>query len=48
MILADAERIARYTERGWWGERTLDDVLRAAVDAHPDREALVEIGRAHV
>lgn len=42
MILADAERIARYTARGWWGGRTIDDVFRAGVAAHPDREAVVD------
>lgn len=42
MILASAERIAQYTADGWWGNRTIDDVFRANVAAHADREAVVD------
>ncbi|MDE2457395.1 MAG: acyl--CoA ligase [Burkholderiales bacterium] len=42
MILASPERIAQYTERGWWGRQTLDDLFRAAAAAHPEREAVAD------
>ncbi len=42
MILASPERIAEFKSRGWWGEQTLDDLLRAGVAAHPEREALAD------
>ncbi len=42
MILASAERIARYTADGWWGVQTIDDLFRAHVAATPDREAVVD------
>ncbi len=36
------ERIRSFTERGWWTDETLDDLLRQAVAAHPERTALVD------
>ena len=42
MILASADHIEHYTARGWWGQRTLDDLFRAAALAHPEREAVVD------
>ncbi len=42
MILVPQERIDRYTERGWWGARTLDDCFRSHVAAHPQRQAVVD------
>lgn len=42
MILSSAERIARFTERGWWGQTTADDLLRAAVGTHSDQDAVVD------
>lgn len=42
MILASAERIARFTADGWWGVQTVDDLFRANVAATPDREAVVD------
>ena len=42
MILADARRIARHAASGAWATRTLDDLFRSAVRAHPGREALVD------
>ena len=42
MILVPQEKIERYTERGWWGTRTLDDCFRANVAAYPQRQAVVD------
>ncbi len=42
MIVADAERIAQFTARGWWGTRTLDDHFREAAARHPEREAVAD------
>ncbi len=42
MILASAERIARFTADGWWGTQTIDDVFRSNVAAHGNREAVVD------
>jgi acyl-CoA synthetase (AMP-forming)/AMP-acid ligase II len=36
------ERIADLTSRGWWGDRTLDTLFRAAVHSSPDHVALVD------
>jgi acyl-CoA synthetase (AMP-forming)/AMP-acid ligase II len=36
------ERIEDLTQRGWWGEETLDSLLQTAVKAHPDHPALVD------
>jgi acyl-CoA synthetase (AMP-forming)/AMP-acid ligase II len=32
VILHDPETIARYTQAGWWGQTTVDDLFRACVD----------------
>ena len=42
MIVADAERIAQFTARGWWGTRTLDEHFREGVARHPGREAVAD------
>jgi acyl-CoA synthetase (AMP-forming)/AMP-acid ligase II len=42
MIVADAEHIAQYTARGWWGRHTLDDHFREAAERHPGREAVAD------
>ena len=42
MLLSSSERIAEYTRLGWWGRRTVDDVLREAVDAAALEPALVD------
>ena len=42
MILVPQEKIEHYTERGWWGARTLDDCFRANVAAYPRRQAVVD------
>jgi len=42
MILTALDRIRDYTERGWWGETTLDDLLRRNVALHPERLAVVD------
>jgi len=42
MRTTPTERIKDLTQRGWWGEQTLDDLFRAAVKASPDRLALVD------
>jgi acyl-CoA synthetase (AMP-forming)/AMP-acid ligase II len=36
------ERIEDLTQRGWWGEETLDTLLHTAVRASPDHLALVD------
>ena len=36
------ERIADLTSRGWWGDRTLDTLFRAAVQSSPNHLALVD------
>jgi acyl-CoA synthetase (AMP-forming)/AMP-acid ligase II len=36
------ERIKDLTERGWWGESTLDSLFQAAVEGSPDHVALVD------
>lgn len=42
MILHPAERIAEYTNKGWWGAATLDDLFRNVVQAKPDAAALAD------
>lgn len=42
MILDTPERIRAYTDAGWWGTDTIDDLFRRAVAAHPDRLAVVD------
>ena len=41
MIAHDADLVAEYRAKGWWGDVTLDDRVRTAVAAHPQRLALV-------
>jgi acyl-CoA synthetase (AMP-forming)/AMP-acid ligase II len=36
------ERINDLTQRGWWGDRTLDTLFQAAVRSSPDHVALVD------
>ncbi|MDO9438543.1 class I adenylate-forming enzyme family protein [Hydrogenophaga sp.] len=42
MILVGAEKIARYTDAGWWGNTTFGDRFLAWVDEQPDVEAVVD------
>lgn len=42
MILSPERTIRDYTARGWWGTDTIDDLLRRAAAAHPDRLALAD------
>ncbi|MDH4334358.1 MAG: acyl--CoA ligase [Chloroflexota bacterium] len=42
MILDTPERIRAYTDAGWWGTDTIDDLFRRAVAASPDRMAVVD------
>jgi acyl-CoA synthetase len=42
MILEAAERITQYTERGWWGQRTLSDLFLENVERSPDAPAVVD------
>ena len=42
MILETADRIAEYTQRGWWGQRTLIDLFLANVERSPDALAVVD------
>jgi acyl-CoA synthetase (AMP-forming)/AMP-acid ligase II len=42
MILDTPDTIRAYTEAGWWGDDTLDDLFRRNVAAAPDRLAVVD------
>lgn len=42
MILASQEQIKEYTEKGWWGKKTLIDYFKEHVRENPDRVALVD------
>ena len=42
MILVSAEKIAEYTERGWWGTRTLWDLFTKNVRERGAAEAVVD------
>ncbi|MCQ4322621.1 class I adenylate-forming enzyme family protein [Stutzerimonas stutzeri] len=42
MILHKPELIKEYTEKGFWGPRTLIDRFRSNCLAHPEREAVVD------
>ena len=42
MILSPEQQISEYTERGWWGETTLTDLLFQDVERAPDAIALVD------
>ncbi len=42
MQVTPADRIADFTARGWWGDRTLATLFAATTSAHPERLALVD------
>jgi acyl-CoA synthetase (AMP-forming)/AMP-acid ligase II len=42
VIHDDPARIAKYRAAGWWGDRTIDDLLGAATSARPGEVALVD------
>ena len=42
VILSPEEKIRNYTQCGWWGTKTLDDLLRKNAAAHPERLAVVD------
>ena len=42
MILETPERVAEYTARGWWGEKTLIDLFLDNVEHSPDAVAVVD------
>ena len=42
MILETPERVAEYTARGWWGERTLIDLFLENAAQSPDAVAVVD------
>jgi len=42
MIVIPKERIKEMKAKGWWGDRTLDDIFLGHVAAHPDAEALID------
>lgn len=42
MILATSDKIREYTEKGWWGNKTLLDYFKQHVSEYPDRVALVD------
>lgn len=39
---SDLERVKQYTQLGWWGQQTLDDVFIENTTKHPARCALVD------
>ena len=42
MILSSDEQVQIYTERGWWGERTLSDLFLRNVERSPEALAVVD------
>ncbi len=42
MIESPADKIADYTQRGWWGHDTLDDIFRRTVGRVPERLAVAD------
>ncbi len=42
MFTTSAEKIKTYTDKGWWGTRTLDDVFQESRQATPDRLAVLD------
>jgi acyl-CoA synthetase (AMP-forming)/AMP-acid ligase II len=42
MILIPEDKIAEYTDRGWWGTTTLWDLFQQQVAQRPDAEAVVD------
>jgi acyl-CoA synthetase (AMP-forming)/AMP-acid ligase II len=42
MILTAKEQIREYTEKGWWGDKTLIDLFLANVQSTPDAIAVVD------
>ena len=42
MILSDQSTIDEFTDKGWWGDRTVADLLDENVAERPDEEALVD------
>jgi acyl-CoA synthetase (AMP-forming)/AMP-acid ligase II len=42
MILETKQRVAQYTERGWWGDKTLSDLFLDNVSRSPDTLAVVD------
>lgn len=46
MIVVPEARIRDFKARGWWGDRTLDDLFRKWVNEKPDAEACVDPANA--
>ena len=42
MRTTPTDRIDELTQRGWWGDRTLDTLFKSAVEKSPDHMALVD------
>ena len=42
MIPVSREKIKEFTDRGYWGQKTLLDILYKTASDHPEREALVD------
>ncbi len=42
MIPVSQEQIKEFTEKGWWGNRTILDIFFENAEKHPDAEALVD------
>lgn len=42
MVPVSQEKIKEYTEKGYWGEQTLTEILYKTAAINPDREALVD------
>lgn len=44
-MIVDPEQAERYTEAGWWGTRSLGEMIREHARLRPDRPAYIEPGR---
>lgn len=42
MFLTPKERVKEYTDKGWWGDLVVDDLLQRNREAKPDQMALVD------
>ncbi|MFI0352929.1 class I adenylate-forming enzyme family protein [Actinomadura sp. 9N407] len=44
-MIVDSGMAARYTEAGWWSDRSLSDMIREHASSRPDAPAYIEPGR---
>ena len=45
MIVVSPEKIAQYTQAGWWGERTLGELFIVTALRQPDLLAVADPGQ---